>query len=250
MREEWNERARADALHFIDDAEDYETLDDFFEEGAEMADTILHPVLDEYLDETADAVALDIGCGVGRFSVVLDDVFDRVYAVDVSDEMIRTAREIHRDRSGIEFHSTDGETLEPVPDDSIDFAFSYVVFQHMPDVGVIERNVRSLSEKMAAGGLAQIHFKTVHGWMHPFGIPVPNRLVQHLPPRVRGLYHRLKDSDRLVESNTWSGAALSKSRIEGLFEENGFRVTGFADDPTHAPDTRTFCIARKPDRNG
>lgn len=244
MREEWNERAKADALHFIDSAAEYDSLEAFFTEGAEMADVILHPVLDAYVEDAEVATALDVGCGIGRFATVLNDEFGRVHAVDVSDEMVRTAREVH-EGSGIEFHATDGESLDPIPDGSIDFAFSYVVFQHMPDVEVVERNVAALSRTMSVGGIAQIHFKTVHGWMHPFGVPVPNRLVQRLPSEVRGLYHRLKDRDELVESSTWSGVALSTSEIAELFETNGFRVIEFRDDPTHATDTRTFCIAEK-----
>jgi ubiquinone/menaquinone biosynthesis C-methylase UbiE len=73
-------------------------------------------------------VCLEIGCGAGRITMHLADDFKKVKALDVSEGMIRYARE-RINKTNVEFILAESSHL-PVPDDSVDAVFSTHVFQH------------------------------------------------------------------------------------------------------------------------
>jgi len=58
-------------------------------------------------------------------------IFGHVTAVDVSKEMIDRARVNLADLHNVTLMLGDGATLSAVPDESQDFAFSFIVFQHI-----------------------------------------------------------------------------------------------------------------------
>ena len=79
----------------------------------------------------SDAVILDVGCGIGRVEKFLAPLCREIYAVDVSGKMLKRARKRLKDYANIHFIKNDGRSLGFLPDDSIDFAFSVFVFQHI-----------------------------------------------------------------------------------------------------------------------
>jgi ubiquinone/menaquinone biosynthesis C-methylase UbiE len=82
---------------------------------------------------------LEIGCGVGRMTRMLARIFGRVTVVDVSREMIERARVNLADAHNVTLILGDGATLSLVADQSQDFAFSFIVFQHIPSVRCSKR---------------------------------------------------------------------------------------------------------------
>jgi len=79
----------------------------------------------------SDAVVLDVGCGIGRVEKFLAPLCQKIYAVDVSGRMLKSARKRLRDYTNISFIKNDGRSLGFLPNESIDFAFSVFVFQHI-----------------------------------------------------------------------------------------------------------------------
>ena len=63
--------------------------------------------------------------------------FGEIHGVDVSDEMIRLARERFQGASRMQLHLTNGADLAPLSSDSFDFVYSYAVFQHVPSREVV-----------------------------------------------------------------------------------------------------------------
>ncbi len=57
--------------------------------------------------------------------------------MDVSDEMIRLARDRLRDIPHAHVHATNGANLGQFADGSFDFVYSYAVFQHIPSREVV-----------------------------------------------------------------------------------------------------------------
>jgi len=78
-----------------------------------------------------DDIVLDIGCGIGRVEKFLAPICREIYAVDVSKKMLKRARKRLRDYTNIHFIKSDGRSLNFLSDESIDFAFSMLVFQHI-----------------------------------------------------------------------------------------------------------------------
>jgi 2-polyprenyl-3-methyl-5-hydroxy-6-metoxy-1,4-benzoquinol methylase len=71
--------------------------------------------------------ALDFGCGVGRLSRSLRSYFGEVHGVDISEQMIRLARE-HAPSCHFQVNQTDNLSL--FRDNFFDFVYSNIVLQH------------------------------------------------------------------------------------------------------------------------
>lgn len=98
---------------------------------------------------------LEIGSGVGRFTKQLAESFERVEAIDVSQHMVEYARERIASPT-VTFHHTNGNTV-PLPDASIDAAFSTHVFQHFDSPSDGSQYFSELARVMRQGSTAMIH---------------------------------------------------------------------------------------------
>jgi ubiquinone/menaquinone biosynthesis C-methylase UbiE len=172
----WEEFARDDPLFFIDPALGQGvTLEEFRAAGAALVDKILPWVGDLPSHERV----LEIGCGVGRNLVHLADRFDRAIGVDVSPTMLRIAREAGL-QDNVELHQTTGRDLAPVADESTDFVFSHLVFQHVDDPRAVEGNMREIQRVLKPGGAAALQFDTR---ARSLAATVAHRLPDPLLPR-------------------------------------------------------------------
>ena len=254
MRQEWDQRARRDAFHFVET--DLETTDPavLFEFGEEIATETIDPILDDW-DEypLADGVALDVGCGIGRITRALGRRFDRAIGVDVSTEMITRARTHHEAHEELEFHATDGVSFPQVAADSVDFVFSYLVIEHFPRERVLARNLAEISRVLAPNGIAVLHIRPVDvsQFVTVFGIvPLPRVAMDFIPRRAKNVYLRLFDDRRAAElkrTDTWTGIKLTPSHMCRACDAAGMTVQQFRPDPTHDVGERLFCLATHAD---
>ena len=99
---------------------------------------------------------LEIGCGAGRITKQLAGYFNRVYAVDVSEHMIDSARQGLLDRNNVEFSITDGQHL-PQGDNSVTAIFSTHVLQHLDAADVGLSCFREFFRVLEAGGTIMVH---------------------------------------------------------------------------------------------
>ena len=97
---------------------------------------------------------LEIGCGAGRLTRQLSAEFDRVVALDVSNDMIERARAAAGDNA--EFHQVEG-TRVPLPDASVDAVFSVHVLQHLDDFGDVSAYVADAVRALRPGGTMMLH---------------------------------------------------------------------------------------------
>lgn len=155
----WDERARENALFFVDNQLDYRKPDveQFWTHGEEALDRIL-----DVLGFTIgpEETIVDIGCGVGRMTRVLAGRAGRVIGIDVSSEMIARAREYNDGRSNIEWIHGDGRSLAPIADASVDGCFSHVVFQHIPDPDVTLGYIAEMGRVLRPDGWAAFVLST------------------------------------------------------------------------------------------
>jgi SAM-dependent methyltransferase len=79
-------------------------------------------------------VTLHIGCGNGRIEKHLANEVDYCYGVDVSTEMIKLAEERCKGLENVGFFKCSGYNLDMIDDASIDLAYSFFVFQHIPRI--------------------------------------------------------------------------------------------------------------------
>ena len=96
---------------------------------------------------------LEIGCGAGRVTRALARMFGEVHAVDVSGEMIKQAADVLHEFPNAFVYQNSGKDLAVVPELTFDFAFSSIVFQHIPSRDVIESYVREVNRLLRPGAL-------------------------------------------------------------------------------------------------
>jgi SAM-dependent methyltransferase len=149
----WDERARENALFFVDNTVDYRDpdVDVFWSGGVEALDRVLDAL---GVTVRQHETVVDVGCGVGRMTRALAERAAQVTGIDVSSEMLARAREYNSHLTNVEWVLGDGRTLAPLGDGSVDGCFSHVVFQHIPDPQVTLGYVREMGRVLRPGGWA------------------------------------------------------------------------------------------------
>jgi ubiquinone/menaquinone biosynthesis C-methylase UbiE len=155
MRRDWDERARENARYYVNTATTEWTDSEFFASGERtVAEQILNDMINICQGKDPKQMrVLEIGCGAGRVTRALARVFGEVYAVDISGEMVRRAREALADLPNAHVFQNNGRDLTVLGDIEFDFAFSCIVFQHIPSREVIESYVREVHRLLRPGAL-------------------------------------------------------------------------------------------------
>jgi SAM-dependent methyltransferase len=109
-----------------------------------------------------DLDALEIGCGVGRMTRMMARIFRSVTAVDVSTEMVERAKTNLKGLDNVSVVLGDGATLSALAEVSFDFAFSFIVFQHIPAFEVVASYCREVYRVLRPGGLFKFQLQGAH----------------------------------------------------------------------------------------
>ncbi len=146
MPADWDARAEDNARYFI--AERYDESDFRASGEREVEQVLLNDVI-----LPQDATVLEIGCGIGRLLRPMAAHFRRVIGFDVSSKMIERSHEYLGDLQNVETYTNDGSTLPDVADDSVDFCYSYICFQHIPRKEFIASYLREALRVLKPGGV-------------------------------------------------------------------------------------------------
>ena len=97
-----------------------------------------------------DLTIADIGCGTGSLTFELARFARKVIGVDLSQEMLRRARAVAKERAARNVEFYQGDALElPLESDSVDAAFCVMVMHFLPDP---ERAIAGLCRIARPGG--------------------------------------------------------------------------------------------------
>ncbi|HUS21500.1 MAG TPA: methyltransferase domain-containing protein [Aeromicrobium sp.] len=109
----------------------------------------------------AHGSCLEIGSGTGRMTRAMAADFAHVHGVDVAPGMLAHAARAVANLP-VTLHQGDGLTL-PLPDGSVDAAFSTHVFQHLDSTDDANANWREIFRVLKPGGTFMVHLP-VHYW--------------------------------------------------------------------------------------
>jgi SAM-dependent methyltransferase/GT2 family glycosyltransferase len=185
MRRFWDERAREDALYFVDSRVPYRDAaaeQQFWDDGRADLGTFLGQL--EMEVRPGDRV-VEIGCGVGRLTRPLSELVASVVALDVSSEMLDRARGYNPDAANVEWMLGDGVSLAQVGDASADAVISHVVFQHIPDPAITLGYVREIGRVLKPGGVAGFQVSNDPS-IHRPKVPLRDRLAGLVGRAPRG----------------------------------------------------------------
>lgn len=152
----WNNLAKKNAKYYINS--DYGkgiTEGEFRESGRQ--DYIKYILKDDLV--SFNGTFLEIGCGTGRMTEFISGIYRKVIGIDISGEMIRIAKGRLNHLSNIEWRETSGETI-PLKDNTVDIAFSYLVFQHFKERSMVEKNFEEVYRVLKPGGIFKVRIRS------------------------------------------------------------------------------------------
>jgi ubiquinone/menaquinone biosynthesis C-methylase UbiE len=245
MRQDWDERARQDAFHYIASWRKDWDPETFFQSGEEDYHRFVAPVLSRCHWEPEGRSMLELGCGAGRMTRSFAKRFSRVIASDISAEMLSHARTLSPELSNTTWTLGNGTDFGGVVDQSVDFVFSYLVLQHMPAPDFAFRYIREMLRVLKPDGMFLFQFNSVPKMTMNWKGRTVWRLVD-LPwtlgfRRVSRGVASLFGLPPEIAGKSWRGASLDVPAVGKTIEEAGGRIEEMAEPGT----PMTWCCGSK-----
>lgn len=183
---DWQDNAEADAFWSILTDPKFSgrkwNANAFYKTGEEEIKRLF-----EYMQKASiqipEGLFMDFGCGAGRISKALRMHFPGGYGVDISPKMVNLANNFVK---GVNFLVNQKDSLEYFTDESIDFIYSHIVLQHIPNE-YQKRYITEFMRILSKGGLAvfQVPIEVVavasHSMKRPFADQVMDTLKACFP---------------------------------------------------------------------
>ena len=162
-------------------------------------------------------VGLDVGCGTGRWSMLVAPRVQHLHLLDPSAEALNIARENLRGMNNVSYHLHSVAAI-PLPPKSLDFAFSLGVLHHLPDT---EAAIVAIADKLKRNApfLVYLYYELDNR-------PIWYRLLWRLTNLARIVVSRLPHPVRLMISQIIAALIYwPLARLAGLLTRRG-RSTG------------------------
>lgn len=191
LRGHWNRLAKENARYFVNPlTPSGKEATEFELKETGMADYEKYlkndPVIKNRLGSFNDKSVLDLGCGVGRITEYMANDFKKVHALDLSEEMIESAKKRVIGKKNVEFHIGNGNSI-PLEKQNVDLVFSYQTFQHLPNESLIKDYLEEICRVLKPGGVAKIHLRTGLGtykWRWFYGVAVTPEFVEGISKKA------------------------------------------------------------------
>jgi ubiquinone/menaquinone biosynthesis C-methylase UbiE len=245
MRQDWDDRARKDAFHYIASWRKDWTPESFFQSGEDDYRNLVAPVLHRAGWEPDGKTILELGCGAGRMTRSFSEQFSHVYAFDISTEMLGHARALFPEASNVEWILGNGIDLSGFGDETIDFAFSYIVLQHMPEPVFALRYIREMLRVLKPGGMFLFQFNSVPRMTMNWRGRMAWRMVDF--PWALGFRQTSRGVAALlglppdIAGKSWRGASLRVKAVRETIEAVGATVREVTGEET----PMTWCSGLK-----
>ena len=107
---------------------------------------------------------LEIAPGFGRWTQFLRPLCEDLIVVDLSPKCIEACQARFAEYGNITYHVNDGRSLDMVPNDAIDFAFSFDSLVHV-ESDVLHGYLSQLAQKLTPEGVAFLHHSNVGAYV-------------------------------------------------------------------------------------
>ena len=197
MKKEWNERTKMNPL-FVIATDHSDTEEDFWNSGIGECDDILGINTERFKKiienkETSKMNILEIGCGIGRILIPMSKFFGSVIGIDISSEMVLLGQKYVSHIPNCSIVENNGVDLSEFSDNSFDFCYSFIVFQHIPEKQIVENYIKEVSRILKSSCLFRF--------------------------QVRGTI-----STKPTEITTWDGVQFTSDEIHKIAKDNNFEI--------------------------
>ena len=245
MRREWDARARKDAFFYIASWRKDWDVSEFLKSGDDDYDRLVGPVLTRYGFPPQGKTILELGCGAGRMTHSFATRFGNVIALDVSAEMLDRAQRMLQASKNITWSQANGLDLGGVASESVDFAFSYLVLQHLPEKELVRGYIRELLRVLKTNGVCLFQFNGMESptmnWKGTLAWGCIDALwAMHLSGLSRS-FARLLGFDPDMAGKSWHGTAMTTPDVVDVVKGSGGSVLEMSGEGT----PMAWCCARK-----
>jgi SAM-dependent methyltransferase len=180
----WEKFAQDDPYTYILTSLKSDDPAEFWQSGQRTVKQELLPLLAAH--RITSGIGMELGCGVGRLLFPLSSYFREMVGVDIAESMIQRAQCFARDNGvgNVSFSAVAGpeDLLHRAGNYSarIDFLYSLLVFQHIPDLAMIEGYLHVIGILLAENGIAYLQFDTRPGSV---AYHIKSRMPDFLLPR-------------------------------------------------------------------
>jgi ubiquinone/menaquinone biosynthesis C-methylase UbiE len=226
MRADWDARATIDSKYYIASWKKNWDSDKFFESGEADVRALTADFFSANHFDPSDKVMLEIGCGIGRMTHAFAKRFKAVYGTDVSMQMLVQAVANLADYSNVFLSLGSGHDLSQFANNSVDFCFSYIVFQHIPDPAITLNYFREISRVLKHGGLFKVHVRSRRSQLlFRLAWKVRRWLYRNFPERRIPILdtHEQFDSlerEKIERCETWSGSSISWKDVQRTLRDS------------------------------
>lgn len=177
--QEWS-TFRQDADH-LSQQQRQEIFDDYFR------------IFPWHLLPPGGGVGIDVGCGTGRWSMLVAPRVEHLHLLDASADALAVAKANLKPANNVSFHASSVAEI-PLPSQSLDFAYSLGVLHHVPDT---QSAIAAIAGKLKPGApfLVYLYYALDNR-------PVWYRVLWRLTNLARLVTSRLPHPLRLVLSQT------------------------------------------------
>jgi len=159
---------------------------------------------------------LEIAPGFGRWTEFLKDFCTNLIVVDLSEKCIKACQERFTGCSHITYHVNDGRSLDMIPDNTVDFIFSFDSLVHVEDT-IISAYISQFSRKLKQNGVAFIH----HSNLGEYSNNLKMQLTISRIPKLIGTLTRLG----IIDNVRYQGRApsMTAKKMQLYANENGLQ---------------------------
>ncbi len=152
-------------------------------------------LLKDFLENAKSKSCLEFGCGNGRMTQFLADIFGSVYALDISAGMIKSAKKRLKSIDNITYLVEDKDKRIDLNSQSIDFIFSFIVLQHLPSKEMVRDALKEFYRILKNDGMIKIQIR---------GVPAYGGFMRYF--------------------KWYYGVSFSEDEIKNILESIGFEV--------------------------
>lgn len=171
--------------------------------------------IENFLSNVKTANVLEVGCGPGTWTEIVNNHTDNLLAVDISDTMISEAKKNIADTS-IEFLNTD--IMEYKPDRNFDLIFSIRAFEYFPNQYDFIKRCHSM---LNPDGKIFIITKTKASYW--YGRTKIRKVLKSVLPFLFYYENKEFDNARINNIDNFQQNRLLTKDFKKLLSENGFK---------------------------